>query len=367
MSINKIPEIFCSSLSSIVLNFVQKGIDILNFYWIDQPKLNDIQSTLDELVILGALENNSGEIKLTKLGEFISKIQVEPKVGKVIFSGYTNGFLQSALYLAAAIEASGSIWFHFNQLDKQKKLSLLNKNCSIEYGDIIPLIPILKEFEKNKFDQQWCKTRQLHFKFCGNAIIMKDEVRDILQREGYSVKDLKTPTQKDYLQILLTSFPMNICVAVKEDYRSIFSSVQGSIDKSSVVCELETPRYLLFQEVFTFSTSFFCRVTPIPQEMLSREVMGSSFEFYQKSLSQNFSQEVITGVTPSVLQNTFGKNNNMLSVIEKITSSTIDIQTIPNIKIIITSKKENVQAAKKFILERIDVTNFFYFIFIFLF
>jgi hypothetical protein len=127
------------------------------------------------------------------------------------------------------------------------------------------------------------------------------------------------------------------------------------MDKNSLVCQLESPQYLLFQEVFTFSCSIFCGLTPIAKEMLSKEVMGSSYNFFERALDQNFSQHTITDISQSVLYNCFGKNNNLLSVIEKLTNSSIDIQVEPQIKITITSNKEDIIHATKFITERIEV------------
>jgi HrpA-like RNA helicase len=166
-------------------------------------------------LILGALENDKSQIRVTELGDFISKLQVEPKIGKVIFTGLKNGILESSLYLAAALEISSSVWLHFSQLDKKKKIEMINKFSSSEFGDVIPLIPILKKYELTGMDPLWCKKKQLHSKFCSNSIQMKNEIKEILLRSDIFVQDSKIAKPNDLIQLLLCSFPMNLCKLVK--------------------------------------------------------------------------------------------------------------------------------------------------------
>lgn len=82
MESNTIPEVLRSNLGNVVLTLLKLGInDLVHFDFMDPPAPETLMRALEELNYLGAL-NDQG--KLTKLGDQMSQLPLDPNLAKML-------------------------------------------------------------------------------------------------------------------------------------------------------------------------------------------------------------------------------------------------------------------------------------------
>lgn len=63
------------------------GIDPFNFEWLENPEPGSLESAVQELLLVGAIDHQQA---LTDLGKLISDLQVDPGIARMIQYGCQN-------------------------------------------------------------------------------------------------------------------------------------------------------------------------------------------------------------------------------------------------------------------------------------
>lgn len=104
---HQISEIHRANLSKVVLRLKGMGIDPQEFPFIDPPDPNALQAGEEELVMLGAIDDNG---ELTPLGEKMAELPFDPRYGRMIVESAEQGCLEQGLVLAAFSRESGDVY-----------------------------------------------------------------------------------------------------------------------------------------------------------------------------------------------------------------------------------------------------------------
>ncbi len=97
------PEILRSSLAGVILRM--KSLDlgrVEDFPFLQAPPSRLIADGYELLLELGALEDGA-ERRLTKLGEELAKLPLDPKIGRMLLAARDEGCLREVLVIAAAL------------------------------------------------------------------------------------------------------------------------------------------------------------------------------------------------------------------------------------------------------------------------
>ena len=96
------PEILRTSLASVLLQMAALDLgDVEQFPFLDPPDPRQVRDGVQLLEELGALE--SGTSKLTKLGRRLSRLPIDPRLGRMVLAAEQNGCLAEVLVVAAAL------------------------------------------------------------------------------------------------------------------------------------------------------------------------------------------------------------------------------------------------------------------------
>lgn len=98
------PEIHRLDLSETMLNLLAANEDPLRFNWIDQPSKNAIDIASRLLHFIGAISHN-GEITLK--GREIARLNVHPRLGRILIEAEKYNCLPAACLLVAITQSSG--------------------------------------------------------------------------------------------------------------------------------------------------------------------------------------------------------------------------------------------------------------------
>ena len=110
-----VPEIQRTNLSNLVLSMKKIGIhDVHSFDFIDSPDDGQIDAAVQELKILGALDENE---KLTSDGEIMADMPLEPKISRMVVESFKYGCVNDIVTIAAFLGDSRQLFFRPKDLE----------------------------------------------------------------------------------------------------------------------------------------------------------------------------------------------------------------------------------------------------------
>lgn len=95
------PEILRTSLASVILQMKALGLgEVADFPFIDAPSARAVRDGVQQLVEIGALAE-TGE--LTKIGEQLARLPIDPRLGRMLLAGHANGCASDVVVIIAAL------------------------------------------------------------------------------------------------------------------------------------------------------------------------------------------------------------------------------------------------------------------------
>ena len=99
---DEIPEILRSDITSSILELYSWGIkDLYKFNWLESPKKESINNSIELLKMLGAIDEKG---MITELGKKINDIPAEPRLSTMLINAKGAGCLEEAALATAIIE-----------------------------------------------------------------------------------------------------------------------------------------------------------------------------------------------------------------------------------------------------------------------
>ncbi|MGO1594808.1 MAG: ATP-dependent RNA helicase HrpA, partial [Ancrocorticia sp.] len=97
------PEIQRTSLASVILQMISLGLgDISKFPFIDPPEERAVRAGMQLLEEIGAVDTRHGT-RLTKIGHQLSRLPLDPRLGRMLIEAQRNGCASEVLILVAAL------------------------------------------------------------------------------------------------------------------------------------------------------------------------------------------------------------------------------------------------------------------------
>lgn len=98
------PEIKRTNLASVILQMQSLGLgDLDSFQFIDPPDHRLVNDGKKLLIELGALVEKKGESSLTKIGQMMAHMPIDPRLARMIIGGAHFGALKEALIIVSAL------------------------------------------------------------------------------------------------------------------------------------------------------------------------------------------------------------------------------------------------------------------------
>ncbi|WP_244931654.1 ATP-dependent RNA helicase HrpA [Nocardioides sp. W7] len=101
------PEILRTNLASVILQMASLGLgDLTRFPFVEPPDKRNVQSGVQLLEELGALEVSTGsttEKDLTKLGRRLARLPIDPRLARMILEAERLGCVREVIVIAAAL------------------------------------------------------------------------------------------------------------------------------------------------------------------------------------------------------------------------------------------------------------------------
>ncbi|HEX4325578.1 MAG TPA: ATP-dependent RNA helicase HrpA [Burkholderiales bacterium] len=142
------PEILRSSLASVILRMSALHLGgVEDFPFIEPPPPKAISDGYDLLIELGALDE---ERKLTRTGEELARLPLDPRIGRMILGGRDRHALTEMLVIAAALSTQDP---RDRPLDKQEAADRAHAKFAAEKSEFLGFLKLWKYAEELRDSQ----------------------------------------------------------------------------------------------------------------------------------------------------------------------------------------------------------------------
>ncbi len=291
-----------------------QGVKLMLQNFIEPPDKNYVEYELKYLADIGMFTNNSNKMKdtdeLSKIGRFVSALQIEPNYGLALIMGYRlNCFREVASVIAVIDIIKGSIDKLFTvQVDEttevkenknkdwlKNKMKIVKKDYNDQYGDHIAILKIFKEYEEKRKESE--ELNSWTYKY-----FLK---RDVLEKSYQAYLKMKNRHRNQISQYVQTNFEktnqdiLNIGLKYKVMASFIFSITNGNIDKlNQYVLEMKDGQ-LESLDGKLFGIQF------DPDSFINRDKIGNNKLFYHQLFKNNnnpIKAKIITRISQKSLK-----------------------------------------------------------------
>lgn len=339
MPFNQEPEIHRVHLGVAVLRILALGIkDVQGFDFVDAPSAKAIEMAIRNLVQLGAIKLNNGVYVLTEEGQYLVKLGIEPRLGKLIISCFRSHLGREGLVLAAVMANASSIFCRVGSYDDKLKADCLKVQFCHPSGDLFTLLSVYKEWDslppadRNK----WCWGNSINAKSMRRCQDTIKELETCLEKElaviipSYWLWNPHKDTDHDKClkKIILSALAENVAMYSGYDQLGYEVAMTGQHVQLHPSCSLlmfsQKPTWVVFGELLSVTNQYLVCVTGFDFESLS--ILCSSPLFDMSKMERRRLQvRVITGYGSTLLKKFCGKGNYyVLSLVSRIRSCCMD-------------------------------------------
>ncbi|MGB9375859.1 MAG: ATP-dependent RNA helicase HrpA [Jiangellales bacterium] len=161
------PEILRTNLAAVILQMAALGLgDLEAFPFVDPPDRRNLRDGIGLLDELGALEHATQATSLTPVGRRLSRLPVDPRLGRMVLEADRLGCVQEVLVIAAALSIQDP---RERPVDARDAAALSHRRFADPTSDLIGYLNLWaylqdkqRELSGSKF-RRMCRDEYLHF------------------------------------------------------------------------------------------------------------------------------------------------------------------------------------------------------------
>ena len=278
MEKSAIPEILQANLGHALLKLVELGVsNPIKFQFVETPGKQALELAMHSLYEIGAIDRSNGQ--LTRLGQQLAKMSLEPRFGKAVIRGIELG-IGDTMTLLVAYASSGSQLFHRGASEEANfKSDCLKLNFCKEEGDFMTFLNAYRQWESlmDREKTTWCMEHAINGKTLKTVRDIASEIKFTIKKE-LSMKCLDTKKVENMsemiTEIMMLSFPENISRYTEHQesgYAMVSSNMCVKVHPSSALKSLShTTKWIVFTHLLKTTQDFALNVSPVSDELLNK-------------------------------------------------------------------------------------------------
>ena len=273
------PEIRRTNLASVILQTLALKLgDISQFPFIDAPQPDAIADGYRTLFEIGAIESGR---KLTKLGRWLSRVPIDPRIGRIIHAAADEGCLNEVLIIASALEIQDP---RVRPAEKQKAADAAHEQFKHESSDFMSYLKLWdfihglrKDLSRSKF-RIACQRNFLSLNLVHQWMEVHRQIKNVCRQAGLKVADRRD----DYDSIhrsLLSGFLSGIANLTERNEYTGAGGIKFHLWPGSGVFASK-PKWVLVAEVVETTRRYgrtVARIEPTWIEPLSGHLVKSNY------------------------------------------------------------------------------------------
>jgi ATP-dependent helicase HrpA len=307
------PEILRSNLASVILRATALKLGAIEeFPFVDPPRPATIRDGYRTLFELGAVDERN---QLTTIGRTLSKLPVDPRIGRMILAGIDEHCLHEVLVLAAVLEIQDP---RDRPVEKQQAADEAHEKFKHEESDFLSLLNVWNFFHEQKAALSHSKLRKaclqnfLNYNRMREWVDLNRQLRDLIERSDdptirENAKGLRKKRCEDYDAIhraLLTGLLSGVAYKGPEDKEYAGADQIKLILWPGSVLASKKPKWIVASELVETNKRYartIARINPNWIEPLARHIVKRKYSephWHAKSSSvMAFEKATLFGLT----------------------------------------------------------------------
>jgi pre-mRNA-splicing factor ATP-dependent RNA helicase DHX38/PRP16 len=261
-----VPEIQRTNLSNVVLLLKSLGVDnLLDFDFMDPPPQDNIMTSLYQLWILGALDNNG---HLTKLGRRMSDFPLDPPLSKMLLFAHEYGKCSTEVLIVVSMLSVPSVFFR--PKDRVEESDAAREKFFVPESDHLTLLNVFLRAKQHKFNPQWCTKHFIHSKGIRKAREVHAQLLDLMNQQKLPPQSCGGSWDIVRKSICSAYFYNSSKIKGIGDYINMLGGIPSALHPSSALFGLGyTPDYVCYHELISTSKEYMSCVTAVEGEWLA--------------------------------------------------------------------------------------------------
>ncbi|KAK3005573.1 hypothetical protein RJ639_016035 [Escallonia herrerae] len=368
MPLHQEPEIRRVHLGVAVLRIFALGMkDVKGFDFVDAPSGKAIEMAIRNLTQLGAVEQKNDVYELTKEGNDLARLGIEPRLGKMVLKCCDHGLGKEGVVLAALLANSSSVFCRVGTEEDKRKSDRLKVQFCHRNGDLFTLLSVFREWElvhPNK-KKQWCWDHSINAKSMRRCQDTVNELDTCLQNEVHKIvpsywvwNPLHTQHETTLKHIILSSLAENAAMYSGYDELGYEVAMTGKHVQLHPSCSLlafsQRPSWVVFSEILSTSNQYLVCVSAIDVESLPTLCPPPLFDVIEMD-NRKLEMKALTGFGSMLLKKLCGKSNNgLLHLVTRIRIACnddrigVEVDVVHN-KILLFASSKDIEKACTFV------------------
>lgn len=206
----KVPELKRLNLDQAVLKLKQFAIkDVMNFDFIERPEEITLEQAIDNLKLLGALDE--GE-RITNLGEQMGMLPTDPAISRVVIEAISRKCEQQVCKIIALMTFSGNLFMRGSNFNDWESSDRLKYDFCHPTGDLMTFLQVFEKWESQKGRDKkhflWCRKNALNPKCLKQAEEMYEEIKiiaELIKKRGTAIDsffDFEIAQKRDQAEMI---------------------------------------------------------------------------------------------------------------------------------------------------------------------
>ncbi|AFM98909.1 HrpA-like helicase [Encephalitozoon hellem ATCC 50504] len=239
-----VPEIQRANIHEVVLLLLKHGIrDVFEFDFIDSPSAELTRSALLLLYRLGAVCHKG---LLTREGEDMSELRLEPPLAKMVLNSSKYGVVSEMVTIASMLSVYGIFYEGFD-----KSSHLCHQGC-----DFMTLLNIFNEFITQKNGNEWCYRMKINEDALRKAMEIRKTTLVSLQEKGVQISSNRSPSRIQ--RCIVSSIYYNIAKKKDKKYVCLSNFQVCKIHPSSTLKDGTSQYVLFYRHISTKAEYMYC-------------------------------------------------------------------------------------------------------------
>lgn len=257
-----VPEIQRTNLAAVVLQLKAMGVnDLLHFDFMDPPAPQTLVNALNQLYVLGALDE---EGFLTKLGRKMAEFPLEPQLAKILITSVELGCSDEVLTIVAMLSVENVF---YRPRDKATQADQRKAKFHQQEGDHITLLTVYEAWKASKFSNAWCFENYIQARAMKRAQDVRKQLLTIMDRFKLDIISCGR-NYKKVCRAIVSGFFMNVAKKdPTEGYRTMVEGQPVYIHPSSALFN-QNPDWVLYHELVMTTKEYMRSVMAIDARWL---------------------------------------------------------------------------------------------------
>ncbi|KFK44807.1 hypothetical protein AALP_AA1G305300 [Arabis alpina] len=263
------PEILRSNLANTVLTLKKLGVnDLVTFDFMEPPAPATLAGALADLFHLGALDD---EVNLTKTGEMMSEVPLDPQMAKMLMVSSQYNCSNEILSLSAMLSVPNC--FIRPRGEASKAANEAKSRFAHIDGDHLTLLNVYHAFLQNNQDPNWCYENFINYKAMKSAVSVREQLVRIMKRFQMKLCSTGFDSRDYYVNIkkaLLAGYFMQVARLEKTTghYLTVKDTNNQLVHLHPSNCLDHKPEWIVYKDYVKTSRNFIRTVTHIRGEWL---------------------------------------------------------------------------------------------------